>query len=79
MKSIILNYDFDIMGIVESGAASDNEEYFNTFGYQKFVLKQFKTNCFWHYYFVKLSLQGKLIASHQGTTEDKLEFMKIHL
>ncbi|GFQ82129.1 hypothetical protein TNCT_285491 [Trichonephila clavata] len=56
LKTIVLNNDLDAMGIVEGGAAADNEEYFNLTGYQKFVLKHSKQITS-GIVFVKLSLK----------------------
>ena len=67
------------MGIVESGAAADNKEYFNILGYQKFVLKCSRQIASGIIVFIKLSLKAKLVASCKMTAEDKLEFFKIHV
>ncbi|GFR22387.1 hypothetical protein TNCT_648281 [Trichonephila clavata] len=79
LKTIVLNNDLDVMGIVECGAAADNEEYFNLTGYQKFVLKRSRQIASGIIVFVRLSLKAKLIASRQMTTDDKLEFVQMHI
>ncbi|GFQ91379.1 hypothetical protein TNCT_542081 [Trichonephila clavata] len=76
LKTIVLNNDLDIMGIVECGAAADNEEYFNLTDYQKFLLKRSTQIASGIIVFVRLSLKVKLIASRQMTTDDKLEFVQ---
>ena len=78
MKIIILNNDFEIMGIVEKGATADNEEYFNIPGYWKFELKHSRQIACGINVFVKLSLKAKLVASCQMTAKNKLEYMKMH-
>lgn len=40
LKHTILNQDFDVMGIVECGTATDKEDYLNIPGYQRFLLKR---------------------------------------
>ncbi|PRD21787.1 UNVERIFIED_CONTAM: hypothetical protein NCL1_50839 [Trichonephila clavipes] len=60
LKTNVLNNDLDVMGIVESGAAADNDEYFNLRGYQKFVLKHLRQTASSIIVFVKLSPKGKI-------------------
>ncbi|GFR15123.1 uncharacterized protein TNCT_220251 [Trichonephila clavata] len=79
LKTIVLNNDLDVMGIVECGAAADNEEYFNLTGFQKFVLKRSRQIASGIIVFFRLSLRAKLIASCQMTTDDKLEFVQMHI
>ncbi|GFQ97791.1 hypothetical protein TNCT_347801 [Trichonephila clavata] len=78
LKTIVLNNDLDVMGI-KCGAAADNKEYFNLNDYQKFVLKRSRQIASGIIVFVKLSLKTKLIASRQMTTDDKLEFVQMHI
>ncbi|GFQ64693.1 hypothetical protein TNCT_486421 [Trichonephila clavata] len=79
LKTIVLSNDLDVMGILEVGAAAYNEEYFNLTGYQKFVVNHSRQIASGITVFVKVFLKAKLNASRQMTTDDKLEFVQMHI
>ncbi|GFR26037.1 uncharacterized protein TNCT_189291 [Trichonephila clavata] len=79
LKTIVLNNDLDLLDIVESGAAADNEEYFNLTSCQKFGLKHSRQIASGIIIFVKLSPKAKLISPFQMTTDDKLQFVEMHI
>ncbi len=79
LKYTVFTHNIDLLGIVESGASTENLDFYRINGYQTFCLQRARQVASGIIVYIKNTFTANMTVGHSMTDSDKLEVIEINV